>query len=268
MSCHRPLATTNTMHENITLRFAKRSDISALAHIANAANAQSALHRRIARYQEQYPDDYYRWRLNIIRQRFATPDLRTIVAVDNATGQVLGQASWAVEGSETALYKRWVAEHAWLDWLEAQLIWAEKKWCEYVTDRSVDYKFLGGFIAAFLGSKRPARPACLHCHLIVIDPNVQSKGLGKKLMEWGKKLAVQEDLPLYLESNLEATGFYEKMDFARMSNDCIIEADEDESFHVPAFVWEGKEREGQWLERDLDANAGEERWKWKDDVFR
>jgi hypothetical protein len=127
------------MSDKVILRPATRSDISALAHSANAGNAQSALHRRIALYQDQYPTDYYRWRLNIIRQRFATSNLRTMVAVDSTTGGLLGQASWAVEGSDTALHKRWLKESSWMNWLEDSLIWAEKQWSRYVTDRSIDY---------------------------------------------------------------------------------------------------------------------------------
>lgn len=251
------------MSSNIILRLATRSDTSDLALIANAANAQSALHRRIALHQEQYPSDYYRWRLNIIRQRFATSDLRTIVAVDSTSGEILGQASFAVEGSSTALYKRWVSESSWLNWLEGNLIWAEKAWCRYVTDRSVDYQFLDGFMAAFIGSERVARPDCLHCHLIVVNPKTQAKGVGRMLMEWAKKLAVAEDLPLYLESNLEATGFYEKTGFARLGEDCVVNPDGREEFRIPTFVWEGREREGRWLEKDENVNAEEKRWRWK-----
>jgi GNAT superfamily N-acetyltransferase len=251
------------MSANIVLRPAVRADTSDLAVIANAANAQSALHRRIALRQEQFPLDYYRWRLNIVRQRFATSDLRTIVAVDSRTGKILGQASWAVEGFQTALYKRWVKESSWMNYLEEKLISAEKWWCRYVTDRSVDYRFLDSFIAAFQGSEKPARPSCLHCHLIVVDPNTQSRGVGRVMMDWGKKLAVAEDLPLYLESNLEATGFYEKVGFSRLGEDCVINPDGQEAFRVPTFVWEGKEREGRWLEQEVDSDITEKTWRWK-----
>ena len=255
------------MSGNIVLRPATRSDTSDLALIANAANEQSALHRRIALHQEQFPSDYYRWRLNIIRQRFATSDLRTIVAVDSTSGEILGQASFAVEGSDTALYKRWLRESSWMNYLEEKLILAEKWWCRYVTDRSVDYRFLDGFMAAFLGSERPARPSCLHCHLIAVNPKTQTRGVGRMLMDWGKKLAVAEDLPLYLESNLEATGFYEKIGFARLGEDCVIDPDGNEAFRIPTFVWEGREREGRWLQEEAEPRATGKTWRWRSDVL-
>jgi len=254
---------------NITLRLAQRSDIPALARLANASNEQSVLHRRIAPRQHEHATDYYLWRLNIVRQRFATPDLRTIVAEDFSTGKILGQASWAVEGSDTALYKRWTGESTWLDWLEGNLIWAEKLWCKYVTDKSVDYKFLDGFMAAFLGTARAVRPACLHCHLIVIDPDTQGKGLGRMLIDWGKELAVKEDLPIFLEATLEAVGFYEKSGFARLSHDVAINADGQEHILIPAFVWEGEQRRGRWLEPDHGDGVPkpEGRWKWRENVL-
>jgi GNAT superfamily N-acetyltransferase len=255
------------MSDKVILRPATRSDISALAHSANAGNAQSALHRRIALHQDRYPTDYYRWRLNIIRQRFATSNLRTMVAVDSTTGELLGQASWAVEGSDTALHKRWLKESSWMNWLEDNLIWAEKQWSRYVTDRSIDYAFMNKFVAAFMGNESAPRPACLHLHLIVVNPGTQTRGVGRMLLDWGKKLAVAEDLPIYLESNLEATGFYEKTDFARLGKDCVVQVEGEEGFAIPTFVWEGKEREGRWLERDVGPDVAGERWKWRADVL-
>jgi hypothetical protein len=98
------------MSSDVTLRLAQCPDIPTLARIANAANAQSALHKRIALHQDRHPIAYYNWRLNVIRQRFATPDVRTIVAEDVISGEILGFASWAVEDEDTELYKRWVSE--------------------------------------------------------------------------------------------------------------------------------------------------------------
>ena len=250
------------------LRPAVRPDTSALTHLANAANARSVLHKRIAPRQQEHATDYYLWRRNIVRQRFATPELRTIVAEDPSTGKLLGQASWAVEGSDTALHKKWVAESSTvMTWLEAKLIEAEKMWCRYVTDKSVDYAFLDGFMAAFLGTARAVRPACLHLHLIVIDPDAQGKGVGRKLLDRGKELAVKEDLPLFLEATLEAVGFYEKSGLSRLSHDVAIEVEGQEAILIPAFVWEGEERKGRWLEPDEDEGVPEGRWKWRDDVL-
>lgn len=256
--------TTTTKPETnpITLRPATRSDIPTLARIANAGYAHSALHRRMAPHQDIYPLDYHRWRLNIIRQRFTTPDLRTMVAVDGS-GRILGQAAWAVEGQDTALYKSWTSEFGMWDWVEGKIIDAEKWWSRHVADRSVDYVFLDAFMSSFLGLDQAKRPACLHCHMIVVDPSTQTSGVGRLLIDWAKELAVKEGLPLFLESLVEAVGFYERVGFVRLGEDVVLRADGQESVRVPAFVWEGEEREGRWLERI----EGGDRWRWRDDVL-
>lgn len=254
-------------NSNIVLRLARRDDTSRLVHIANAANAQSALHRRIAPGQDRYPLSYHDWRLNIFRQRFITPDLRIIVAEDTSTREVLGLACWAVEGADTTLYQRWVSESSWTDSLEAQVLWVERQWAQYVTDKSVDYNFVNRFVAAFLGENRSARPPCLHCHQITVDPHTQSRGVGGMLIDWAKDLATKEGLPLYLESNLEATRFYEKQGFARLRDDLVLDFDAQGPIRIPVFVWEGKDTEGRWLERTNEQDSKDARWQWKKDVL-
>lgn len=214
-------------------------------------------------WQDEYPLNYYQWRLNIIRQRFATPDLRTMVAIDSSTGKILGQASYAVEGSETALHKQWVGEaSSWSQWLENKLILAEKWWARRVTDRSIDYKFLTQFMSVFDSSDRPD---CLHCHLIVVDPEIHAKGVGRMLIDWGKEVAAQHDLPLYLESNLEATGFYDKCGFLQMTKDFVVDP-EGEAFHIPVYVFEGRGNAGRWLIQDESFNGEGVRYKWREEI--
>lgn len=246
---------------SLTLRPARRTDISALATLANNGYAQSVLHNRMAPNRSKYPRDYYNWRLNIIRSRFATPDLRTMVVV-NSGDKILGQAAWAVEGPETSLYQRWTREAGGLmTWFEGTVIEAEKKWARYMTDRSVDYVFLDHFMAAYLGMEKNPRPSCFHCHMIVVDPDSRTAGVGRLLIDWAKDIAVQEDLPLFLESLVEATGFYERVGFKRLSRDVVLVIEGEEVARNPVFVWEPSGRDGKWLERDG------ERWKWKDDVL-
>jgi GNAT superfamily N-acetyltransferase len=254
------------MSQNVILRPARRSDTEDLAHIANAANAKSAIHKRVAPWQNEYPINYYLWRRNIVRQRFATPDVRTIVAEDATTGQILGQATWGVEGAETKLYKEWTANSTWSDWFEAKLIDVEKTWAKWVTNRCIDYSFMNSFLSALFEKDRQPRPPCLHCHLIVVDPRIQSKGVGKMLIDWGKALAVKEDLPLYLEANLEATGFYEKGGFSRLTPDLVIDPGKGNAVHIPVYMWEGDQRRGKWLMLDKTSEGPGKRWRWKDDV--
>lgn len=154
------------------------------------------------------------------------------------------------------------------DWLEMKMIKAERLWCQYITDKSVDYNFVKRFVAAFMGDQKSARPPCLHCHQIVVDPSTQSRGVGKMLIDRAKELAVAEGLPLYLESNLEATRFYEKGGFSRLGDDLVLDFDvKEDPIRIPVFAWEGEERKGQWLERVQESDGNGTRWRWREDVL-
>lgn len=257
------------MPNTVTLRLAQRSDIPTLATISNAATASSAVHRRMAPLQDHYPTSHYHWRLNIIRERFASPDMRIVVAEDSSSGEILGMSCWAVEGPETGLQRKWAGERTWLEWLEGRLIWAERRWGEFAgMDRSVDSEFLRNFMDAFQGDGKLVHPAYLCIHLITVAPSAQGRGVGRMLVDWGKELAAEEELPIFLEASVEAVGFYEKGGFSRMSRDfVVISPGSSEPFRMPIFVWEGERNEGRWLERDRDFQGLGERWKWRDDVL-
>lgn len=253
-----------TMSENVNLRLARRTDLPAMARIANAANAGSELHRRMAPLQDQHPLAHYHWRLNLLRERLVTPNMRIMVAEDPSTHAILGFACWSIEGSDSALYKQWVGQSTWSDWLEGTLVWAERTWCKYAMDRSIDYGFMDRFMAVFQGPDQPTHPDCLHVHLINISPDAQFRGVGRSLIDWGKTLAASEELPLYLEANLEATGFYEKGGFSRLSQELMISPGGQEPIRLPRYVWEGEQKAGHWLERDADFSGSGDRWRWKD----
>lgn len=154
-----------------------------------------------------------------------------------------------------------------MDWLEGKLVEVEKTWCRYFTNRCMDYAFLDEFMAGFVGAGHSPRPACLHPHLIVVDPGVQAKGVGRVLVDWGKEVAVEEGLPIYLEANLESTGFYEKVGFARLGSDFDVSPDGIEHFVIPTYVWEGEQRRGRWLENDANFAGPAQKWKWRHEVL-
>lgn len=45
------------------------------------------------------------------------------------------------------------------------------------------------------------------------DPEFQGRGAGSALIEWGKKMADEVGLPIYLESSAVGHGFYKKHGF-------------------------------------------------------
>ena len=247
---------------NISIREATRADIHDITLISNAANASSHHHRLIAPSQDTHPWDYHLWRLNIVRARFATPSVRTIVAVDTSTDEVLGLASYAAEGP-SALLDKWTQEKdSWTNWVERQLLGLEARYralCQYT---SINASFLSTFLNSFL-TNPPPKPPLLHAHIIAVHPCAQGHGIGRHLLRWGQDLAQRENLPLYLESTLEAVGFYEKGRFKRLSGDCVIDVEGGEGVRLPVFVWEAEGREGDWVERDGEGG----RWRWRDEVL-
>jgi hypothetical protein len=62
-------------------------------------------------------------------------------------------------------------------------------------------------------------------------------------------------------------GFYEWGGLKWLGWDVKIEPEGQEAILIPAFVWEGEEREGRWLEPDSGEGVPQGRWKWKDDVL-
>ncbi|KAF4550263.1 Hypothetical protein D9617_18g034540 [Elsinoe fawcettii] len=257
-----------------TLRPAVRSDLPTLALIANRANSPSALHRHMSPKQSLHPSSHYLWRLSILRLRLATPTIRTIVAV-SPSGAILGFATWSIEGPTTSLHAGWTSSHPFSGpsvFLERQLLKAEALYARYITDKSTDYDFLDAFLGVFIGEEQARHPDCLRCHQIVVDPCVQSRGTGRRMIDWGKEVARKEGVVVYLESNLEAVAFYEKGGFGRLGEDMVIRSpgasgegveNGEGELKVPVFAWEGEGREGRWLEED-----GKGRWKWREDVLR
>lgn len=239
---------------HLILRPAIRGELPLLARIQNAANAHSALHHKFVPGQLSDPESYYRWTLLRQRIRFTTPDLRFVVAEDAATHQVLGLSVWCAQGKST-LKQKWESEVSGLWGVERALLDVEMKYHKYIQDRIIDWHFLDRFLAE-AGEAGNAIPPCLHLWVLEVTPDAQRKGVGKALMEWGKNLAAAEGLPFMLESNLEATGFYDKMGMKRVDDLTIPKADGDEDFTVPCFAWESEE--GVFLEAN-----GEGRWRWR-----
>ena len=50
---------------------------------------------------------------------------------------------------------------------------------------------------------------------LAVDPKFQNHGAGSMVIEWGKKLCQKDDVPIYVESTVEAEKFYRKRGFER-----------------------------------------------------
>ncbi|KAF3037840.1 hypothetical protein E8E12_008348 [Didymella heteroderae] len=86
----------------------------------------------------------------------------------------------------------------------------------------------------------------LYCHVIAVHPDTQRKGVGELLVEYGKKVALQANLPIYVESSKAAIRLYEKSGF-RWLKERPVHKSEDlhpgqangdaEDHEIPLLVW-------------------------------
>ncbi|KAG4436038.1 hypothetical protein IFR05_008470 [Cadophora sp. M221] len=51
----------------------------------------------------------------------------------------------------------------------------------------------------------------VYMHILVVDPEFQRMGIGKRMLEWGLKLVDEEGLETYIDASPEGKGLYEKM---------------------------------------------------------
>ena len=86
----------------------------------------------------------------------------------------------------------------------------------------------------------------LYCHVVAVHPDSQRRGIGELLVEYGKKIALQANLPIYVESSRDAIRLYEKSGFrwlkkrpVHRSNDLWPEKTngDQEDQEVPLLVW-------------------------------
>lgn len=86
----------------------------------------------------------------------------------------------------------------------------------------------------------------LYCHVIAVHPDAQRKGVGQLLVEYGKKVALQANLPIYVESSKAAIRLYEKSGFRWLKERAVHKSHDlypgqtngdRETTEVPLLVW-------------------------------
>ncbi|KAF1957108.1 hypothetical protein CC80DRAFT_525259 [Byssothecium circinans] len=99
-------------------------------------------------------------------------------------------------------------------------------------------------------------------HVIAVHPDVQRKGIGKLLTEYGLRVAEQADLPAYLESSMKGEGLYEKLGFRRLQEKIVHKAGTvmtgTADVEIPLMVWvpEGREDILPKAVKDILPNTG------------
>lgn len=85
----------------------------------------------------------------------------------------------------------------------------------------------------------------LYCHVIAVHPDSQRKGIGELLVDYGKNVASQAKLPIYVESSRDAIRLYEKSGFQWLKDRPVHkssdlwpgQSEEEEDHEVPLLVW-------------------------------
>ncbi|KAK0128243.1 hypothetical protein ONS95_000220 [Cadophora gregata] len=71
-------------------------------------------------------------------------------------------------------------------------------------------KWLFGEFARVMNEKMLGKKY-VYMHVLVVDPEFQRHGIGKRLLEWGLKLVDDEGLETYIDASPEGRGLYEKL---------------------------------------------------------
>ncbi|KAJ4342024.1 hypothetical protein N0V87_001350 [Didymella glomerata] len=148
----------------------------------------------------------------------------TLKCVDSE-GKIVGMALWDIYITAS-------------DWKKGEIGWLQGK------ERERAEALIGPLWGA--REKLWSNERYLYCHVIAVHPDAQRKGIGELLVEHGKKIALQANLPIYVESSKAAIRLYEKSGFqwlkerpVHKSGDLYPgQANGDQEDHeVPLLVW-------------------------------
>ncbi|KAL9038887.1 MAG: hypothetical protein Q9180_002862 [Flavoplaca navasiana] len=147
------------------------------------------------------------------------PNARFLMAVDEETGEVVGQANWLIVTSGEGKQEEGLGEGVWDDGEERE--WAEWLYGGLVRQRE-------GFIREVCG--RGER--CLVLTFLSVLHTHQRRGAGSQLIKWGTDLADSMGIDTVLEATKAGIPVYEKHGF---------ETEFQMRFEVPE-KFEGRER--------------------------
>ncbi|KAF1363148.1 acyl-CoA N-acyltransferase [Lizonia empirigonia] len=137
----------------------------------------------------------------------------TLKCVNSETGKIVGMALWDVYITPS-------------DWTKGEIGWLQGK------ERERAEALIGPLWDA--REKMWNNERYLYCHVIAVHPDAQRKGIGELLVEYGKKIALQANLPIYVESSRAAIRLYEKSGFRWLKE---RSNDEQENHEIPLLVW-------------------------------
>jgi len=231
---------------DVNIRFLRREELSDVARLFNDAFGEGEFHARFMPNRHAYPHEYLNFTLHRFRTRFVQPGVRMVVA-ENAEGQVVGHATWIVEG-ESSLAARWRQATSWWWTLEWPLLKLEDWYLKYVINHCVDYAAIVKF-RKLANENFEGLPPHLHLMILAVAPSQQGKGIGKAMLRWGLDIAEEEQMPVVLESSQLARPIYESMGFKTYKT-VDMNHEIDGELKVPVMLWEPTSLAGKLVEED------------------
>jgi ribosomal protein S18 acetylase RimI-like enzyme len=145
--------------------------------------------------------------------------------VDSETGKIVGMALWDVYLTPS-------------DWSKGEIGWLQGQEKERAE----------ALIGPLWGARERlwSKERYVYCHVIAVHPNSQRRGIGELLVEYGKKVATQANLPIYVESSKDAIRLYEKSGFQWLKERPVHKSSdlwtgqtngEEKDHEIPLLVW-------------------------------
>ena len=221
------------------------SDLPDMATIHATALADDELFSWLHPRMAQYPGDYRRCTLRLLRMRAVSPEFHIFVCVRNADddtvafsdvpdgwcaneknapgeqdigGEIVGFAMWNRAGPTGDLVvQSWQQpnSHSVLALLDRYLLTLEHQYVNLLRmDQSQNTTLARSYRSA-MSNKRPfARlPAYWHLRGLVVAPWAQRRGVGRLLVQFGKQRARDEGVPVCLQASEAGVGTYRKEGF-------------------------------------------------------
>lgn len=227
------------------------ADFSAIADISVVAFANDELYYYTNPSKDLYPEDFRYLFIRRTHLRYWTPGFVFHVAVTDEGdeghdpgGKTVGFSCWmrVGEGSQKNGTERWIADSL-RGVTERNLAYLRDKYITFFKhDRSLDQWRLSNWLAQ-QSENFDKIPAMWKLQNLCVDPMFQRRGIGRLLMQWGKKRAQEEGIPVGCSSSEMGAGLYLREGFKRWGT---MRVEGLGMGDVPVFLFEPEGTEGRF----------------------
>lgn len=209
------------------LRLAHLNDAPKTASMAMRAFAASSLHyptlmTNLNPHAHLYPADNYTGTLHRHRLRILNPSATNLVACDDATGTIIGNASFLKYPPPRESWRNWVLRVVVQFWQGVYgRIWP---------DRSEDPAAVARFVEAtdkvYIRYREERYRHRWDVDSLSVDPDWQRRGVGRGLMAWVMERARMEGVCVVLGASKQGAGLYRGLGFVKVDDGYVIEGED------------------------------------------